>query len=227
MQIAISISNFKPRRHVQIWLAVHGQSQYEEDGRIGGDSGLSYKGQRYAVALEEQIAGSFPTDLYSNVALWTSTLRRATESARRLEPRFPNCRTRPELNEIYAGAYECMSQAMKTRPEIEAEINDKLNYHPPGNAESFKQLIARMTPLLHEIDRLEDSVIIVAHRSSLAVIYGYLHGIPPSNLDLLFPPNTLSCLDCSIKGIAEQTYEFQLQHGRFLKRTSLSEKERH
>lgn len=35
----------------KLWLTRHGQSEYNKGGRLGGDSGISDKGEKYAQLL--------------------------------------------------------------------------------------------------------------------------------------------------------------------------------
>jgi len=53
-----------------IWLTRHGESEYNEAGRIGGNSGLTERGRHYARALSAFINHRAPDDL----VVWTSTL---------------------------------------------------------------------------------------------------------------------------------------------------------
>ena len=52
---------------------------------------------------------------------------------------------------------------------------DKFNYRYP-RGESYTDLIARLEPLAHELERSREPVVIVAHQAILRVLYAYFMG---------------------------------------------------
>jgi 6-phosphofructo-2-kinase / fructose-2,6-biphosphatase 2 len=73
--------HIKPR---SIWLSRHGESEYNLDGKIGGDANLSERGERYAKLLPELVKKSgLPKD--APLTIWTSTLGRTSQTARYLQ----------------------------------------------------------------------------------------------------------------------------------------------
>lgn len=77
---------WRPAEPVTFWFARHGQSEYNVEDRIGGDSSITAKGQRFADALPAlfgrvlQAAGEDPRF----ISVWTSTLLRTIETASKL-----------------------------------------------------------------------------------------------------------------------------------------------
>ena len=73
------VMNLRAEPH-DFYLTRHGQSEYNAVGRIGGDSGLSKHGQKYAQVLgewvEEHITRTTPDGTPVPARLWTSTMRR-------------------------------------------------------------------------------------------------------------------------------------------------------
>ncbi len=62
----------------------HGESEYNLEGKIGGDAILSERGQRYAKLLPELVKRSgLPKD--APLTIWTSTLRRTSQTAQHLQ----------------------------------------------------------------------------------------------------------------------------------------------
>ena len=55
----------------------HGESVYNQLGRIGGDSDLSYRGRQYANALAKFITEQEIT----NLRVWTSCMKRTIQTA--------------------------------------------------------------------------------------------------------------------------------------------------
>ncbi|KAH8095961.1 6-phosphofructo-2-kinase [Aureococcus anophagefferens] len=84
------------------------------------------------------------------------------------------------LDEIFAGDCEGM-----TYKEIEETFNeesllrkrDKLGYRYP-RGESYLDLIARLDPLMHELESYTEPLLVVSHQATLRILYSYLVGIP-------------------------------------------------
>lgn len=114
-----------------IYLMRHGESEYNVQGRIGGDSGLTERGKGQAAALAEQFMGvNIPY-------IFTSTRRRALETAAPLLESHPESvhMTLPEFDEIGAGIFDGMTyeDIRRTAPEeYAARQRDKYGYVYPG-----------------------------------------------------------------------------------------------
>jgi len=82
------------------------------------------------------------------------------------------------LDEIFAGDCEGM-----TYEEIEKTFNhdfvlrkrDKLGYRYP-RGESYLDLIARLDPLMHELESYKEPLLVVSHQATLRILYSYLVG---------------------------------------------------
>ncbi|KAJ8603535.1 hypothetical protein CTAYLR_004868 [Chrysophaeum taylorii] len=124
--------------------------------------------------------------------LWTSTLKRTIDTARHIPHPVLELRggggvwhqmlprVYRNLDELFAGDYEGM-----TYKEIEANFGgesilrkrDKLGYRYP-RGESYLDLIARLDPLMHELESYAEPLLIVSHQATLRILYAYLVGIP-------------------------------------------------
>jgi len=164
-----------------IYCIRHGQSTYNAEGRIQGQSDvpLSPLGRRQAEAmahaLAEAMAGRRPD------AIFASPLRRALETARPLADRFElPLQTDPRLKEIHAGVFQDRIHA-----EIEREYpghlprwrSGDLDYRMPGG-ESRRELIRRGKEALLAIRRLDyREVCVVAHGGVLLAAMKAVLGI--------------------------------------------------
>ena len=114
-----------------IFFSRHGQSVYNLEDRIGGDSSLTEYGLQYARKLGQRIAEleELPA---SRLVVWTSCLKRTQETAQ-----FIRCRHRVRwqaLNEIAGGMCEDLTyKEMEERfPELaELRRRDKLGFRYP------------------------------------------------------------------------------------------------
>lgn len=129
-RIAFYLMNLhlKPR---SIFFSRHGESQFNVEGKIGGDSPLSSRGMKYARALPDLITDnignapltvSVPTTVHpfhsvltaSSLKVWTSTLQRTIQTGQLLPY---NKLTWKSLDELDAGVCDGM-----TYEEIEVSI---------------------------------------------------------------------------------------------------------
>lgn len=115
-----------------LYLVRHGQTQYNLEGRIGGDSSLTQKGLDQAEALGRHFAG------FTIPYIFTSTRQRSHQTARPIYLGQNQCTVTalPEFDEINAGVCEHMryEEIKRTWPnEYKRRQKDKYNYiYPEG-----------------------------------------------------------------------------------------------
>ncbi|EFJ46141.1 hypothetical protein VOLCADRAFT_105711 [Volvox carteri f. nagariensis] len=171
----------------KIWLSRHGESEYNQKGLIGGNSSLSERGERYSRALPGALIARLPQEQPVSVAVWTSTLKRTIETARFLP--FPKLRWKA-LDEIDAGICDGMTYeqiAERYPQEYEARKKDKLRYRYPSG-ESYMDVIQRVEPVIIELERERESVLVVAHQAVLRAVYAYFMNVPPEDIPRLSMP---------------------------------------
>ncbi|GMI02163.1 hypothetical protein TrVE_jg2066 [Triparma verrucosa] len=174
----------------------HGQSEYNTRGKIGGDSGLSPNGMEYARRLgkwaKERVCVVDGKEVPAR--LWTSTLRRTKETAQfidhpTIEAKFDDgfqhdwIQMRPmarrNLDELYAGSCDGMTykEIEDVFPEeFKARQSDKLAYRYP-RGESYMDVILRLEPLAHEMERTREPIMIIGHQGILRILYAYFMGL--------------------------------------------------
>ncbi|KAL0954593.1 hypothetical protein HGRIS_003553 [Hohenbuehelia grisea] len=101
-RIAFYLMNLhlKPR---SIFFSRHGESQFNVEGKIGGDSLLSPRGMEYARALPDLILKNIGE---ASLTVWTSTLKRTIQTAHYLP--YPKL-TWKSLDELDAGVCDGMT----------------------------------------------------------------------------------------------------------------------
>ena len=206
-------------KHQTIYLSRHGQSEYNFQGKIGGDSVLSRMGEKYATRLAEYCERTLcvepDTEEPRPCRLWTSSLQRTIMTARHIKHpkiKHPNGRDWVQmsprvlrnLDEIYAGVCDGM-----TYEEIEANYpeefalrrENKLGYRYP-RGESYLDVISRLDPLIQELESYQEPVLIVGHQGVLRLIYAYFMGMDradactasiPLNTVIKLTPLTHTC----------------------------------
>jgi broad specificity phosphatase PhoE len=189
-----------------IWLTRHGESEYNVEGRIGGDAPLSSRGLAYAQCLGEAIR---KRSKGRPLAVWTSTLRRTTETA--LPFAFkPRCWR--ALDEIDSGICDGMTYAEiaeKLPSEYAARQADKFRYRYP-RGESYQDVIARLEPVIFELERERSPVLIIGHQAVLRALYAYLMDQPAASCPRIrVPLHTLIELTPTAYGCDEERFELE------------------
>ena len=222
-RIAQFLVNLRLPGQRSFFFSRHGQSVYNRLGKIGGDSDLTEHGEEYARALADWTLKHVMHDEAGApvpARLWTSSLLRTRQTARHItHPTVPYApgdeaswvQMRPKafrnLDEIYAGVCDG-----KTYEEIEesypdeaaARKTDKFTYRYP-QGESYTDLIARLEPLAHELERLREPVLIVAHQAIHRVLYCYFMGLPRESCTRIsIPLNTVIKLTPGANGCEEE-----------------------
>ncbi|GAA6097878.1 6-phosphofructo-2-kinase/fructose-2,6-bisphosphatase 3 isoform X4 [Tachysurus ichikawai] len=156
--------------HVQprsIYLCRHGESQHNLQGRLGGDSGLSTRGRKFAGALAKFVSEQ---DL-KNLKVWTSQLRRSIQTAEALNIPYEQWKA---LNEIDAGVCEEMTyEEIRERYPDEFSLRDQDKYYyryPTG--ESYQDLVQRVEPVIMELER-QENVLVICHQAVMRCLLAY------------------------------------------------------
>jgi broad specificity phosphatase PhoE len=145
----------------------------------------------------------------ASFAVWTSTLRRTTETAERL-----GLDTRPwrALDEIDSGICDSMTYAeiAEVMPgEFASRTADKFRYRYP-RGESYQDVIQRLEPVIFELERERAPVLIIGHQAVLRALYAYLMDQPPDACPRIpLPLHTLIELTPTAYGCDELSFELE------------------
>ena len=171
-------------KYTRLYLARHGQVVGYDKIRANGhtDIDITETGEAQMNALAERLCS-----VELNAIFATGLIR--TEKGARIIGRRHNCPhvTRPELKEIYFGAFEGMSmeEINNAYPgEMDKRYGDIAGYRPPGNGESMEDVSKRVLPCLKEIIGLNTgkNILIVAHGGVNRLILCEALGMKTGNL---------------------------------------------
>jgi len=172
-------------RKVPIFLTRHGESDYNIDDRIGGDSSLSKAGKRFAKSMCDFI--TLQPEFKDNITVWCSTLKRTVETAepfRQLKNvKVPILQWRA-LCEIEAGTMDGLTYEeinAKYPQEYAARQKDKLGYRYP-QGESYRDVIQRLEPVIFELERSNKPILLISHRAVLRCLYAYFLNMPVAEI---------------------------------------------
>ncbi|XP_058873202.1 6-phosphofructo-2-kinase/fructose-2,6-bisphosphatase 1-like isoform X3 [Acipenser ruthenus] len=150
-----------------IYLCRHGESELNVVGRIGGDSGLSRHGSKFASAL----AGFIQEQSIKELKVWTSHMKRTIQTAEALGVPYEQWKA---LNEIDAGVCEEMmyEEIQQHYPEEFAlRDQDKYRYRYP-KGESYEDLVQRLEPVIMELER-QENVLVICHQAVMRCLLAY------------------------------------------------------
>lgn len=110
------------------------------------------------------------------LTVWTSTRLRTIQTAEPLKERGYKVRQRSQMSQINPGVCEKMSERMIRSlypDEVEKHELDPYHHRYP-RAESYHDLAVRLEPIILELEREQNDLLIIAHESVLRVLYAYL-----------------------------------------------------
>jgi len=171
-RIVYYLMNCKVMNNQTIYVTRHGESEHNVKGRIGGDTSLTPTGQCYAKALSEYLNAEPQSSKPAPLQVWTSLYRRTIETA--AEIRCPRQQRWKALNEIDAGVCEGMTyeEIAATYPQEFAKRDcNKYHYRYP-TGESYQDLVARLEPVIMELER-QKNVVVVCHQAVARCLLAY------------------------------------------------------
>jgi len=168
---------------IKIYIARHGETTWNVEGRIQGrsDPELSPTGYAQSLALFEQLKGRPLSTIY------TSTLKRSILTAEPIANHFGlPIQRKPELDEIAFGILEgkeFLNLEEGIKVEWEKFKGARYTYHIP-EAENYTDVTHRVRPFAERILREHEGeeILIVAHRVVNQMLIGMLLGVPPEKI---------------------------------------------
>ncbi|KAH8089052.1 6-phosphofructo-2-kinase-domain-containing protein [Filobasidium floriforme] len=177
-----------------IYFARSGQSLIEHSYKA--DSDLSPAGWEYAERLKaavmsrrkqvmEERREAGEEDLSeTKLRIWTSSRRRAHHTAWPFVQSGYKVAQKPQMGEINPGVWDGLSteEAKALYPdEWERFLSDPYAHRAP-RAESYHDLSVRLEPIIFELERCQDDLLIIGHASVIRCLLAYLVGLPPNEV---------------------------------------------
>jgi len=154
----------------KIYLSRHGQSVDNVKETIGGNSKLTSNGRQYSTKLFTHIH-----NCGDNIdIIFTSTLKRTIETSKPFLKKYKVI-SKKLLDEVDAGICDGMTykEIELIYPDItNKRKQDKLNFRYPYG-ESYRDIIDRIKHFILELERTDDTVLIITHTAVLRCILGY------------------------------------------------------
>lgn len=145
--------------------------------------------------------------------VWTSMLKRSIQTAQYFNDDDYDTKQMRMLDELNAGVmegltYSCISTQYPE--EYRSRKADKLHYRYPGpGGEGYLDIINRLRPVIVELERMTDHVLLVGHRSVARVLLAYFRGLKREEVaDLDVPIGLLYCLEPKPYGVDFKAYKW-------------------
>ncbi|KAI5367893.1 Putative histidine phosphatase superfamily, clade-1, 6-phosphofructo-2-kinase [Septoria linicola] len=145
--------------------------------------------------------------------VWTSMLKRSIQTAQYFDDEEYDTKQMRMLDELNAGVmegltYSCISTQYPD--EYRSRRADKLHYRYPGpGGEGYLDIINRLRPVIVELERMTDHVLLVGHRSVARVLLAYFRGLNREEVaDLDVPLGMLYCLEPKPYGVDFKAYKW-------------------
>lgn len=160
-----------------------------EEDSYKADAPLSEEGRNYARVMCETVLKHREQEHADQAAkegadvaplrpltVWTSTRVRAEQTAHPFQEKGFKVRQRSQMSQINPGVTEKLSQrAIRRLYPDESEKHELDPYHHRyPRAESYHDLAVRLEPIILELEREPNDLLIIAHESVLRVLYAYL-----------------------------------------------------
>ncbi|KAK8100930.1 6-phosphofructo-2-kinase [Apiospora kogelbergensis] len=177
-----------------------------EEESFKADAPLSEEGHNYARIMCETILNHREQERESlkeqggpdvplrPLSVWTSTRMRTLQTAEPFTERGYKVRQRSQMAQINPGVCEKLSERAIRRlypDEVEKHELDPYHHRWP-RAESYHDLAVRLEPIILELEREQNDLLIIAHESVLRVLYAYLMHCSTAAIPALkFPRNEI------------------------------------
>jgi broad specificity phosphatase PhoE/predicted kinase len=172
-----------------LFLLRHGETVFNVEDRIGGDSDLTEKGQAQAEAMARYFAP------WRIPAIFISNHKRTQQTARPIAEKQANCSiiALPEFNEIDAGLCDGMTyrEIREKMPLVaEARKRDKYGYvYPEGEGYcSMEKRVHRGMKKVFYLNNLDDNIMIVGHQAVNRMILSYFLSRPKEEVPFIYMP---------------------------------------
>ncbi|KAI1827927.1 bifunctional 6-phosphofructo-2-kinase/fructose-2,6-bisphosphate 2-phosphatase [Xylaria intraflava] len=158
--------------------------------RVMTETLLKHREQAHAALISQ---GGAVTPM-RQLTVWCSTRVRNLQTADAFKERGFRVRQRTQMSQLNPGVCERLGERAIRRlypEEVEKHELDPYHHRYP-RAESYHDLAVRMEPIILELEREQNDLVIIAHESVLRVLYGYLMHCSAMDIPkLTFPRNEI------------------------------------
>ncbi|CAJ0552451.1 Ff.00g064300.m01.CDS01 [Fusarium sp. VM40] len=183
------------------------QSEDDRVGRIGRDSNLSDLGKRYAEDLAQFVQNENASwqpqpagESLRKLSIWMSTMIQASQTAEAFPDHNFKKTKQKILDDINAGdmAGATFEEIRDNFPKVYgARKQHKLLYRWPGlGGEAYADVIKRLRPMIVELERSKEHLLVISHRAIIRVLLSYFLDLQREDLpEMPIPKDTVFLLE--------------------------------
>ncbi|KAI9718829.1 MAG: hypothetical protein M1828_006518 [Chrysothrix sp. TS-e1954] len=149
---------------------------------------------------------------HKSFCVWSSMLKRSVQTAEMFDEEEFDLKQMRMLDELFSGTMEGMTYAeiMDRYPEeYKRRRADKLHYRYPGGGEGYLDVLNRVRPVIVELERMTDHVLLLTHRSVARILLAYFMGLTRDKVtDLDVPLGMLYCLEPKPYGVDFKAFKY-------------------
>ncbi|GME88662.1 kinase activity protein [[Candida] boidinii] len=176
--------------------------------KFKSDPPIDDKGKNYANKLFNTVINDIKSNnneineknLKDKLIVWTSTRLRTNQLVQVFRDIDISTFPRPELTQKNPGDVEGLTEdEIKSKFQYDYERHQLDPYHHRyPRAESYHDLAVRFEPLIMEIERLDNDILIVADETVIRILYGYLMASSGTDIPYLeFPQSEIVKITCN------------------------------
>ncbi|KAK5360251.1 6-phosphofructo-2-kinase [Exophiala xenobiotica] len=206
-RFASALSSFiKEQRHV--WeVTKSGHQECHANPRIENGTAVRFH------TLNQQVARP-------GFQVWSSIMAQAIETSQFFDEDEYKVRNLRMLNDLHAGKMEGLTFADIYRlhgEEMAMRQQNEVYYRWPGSGgESYADVIHRLRPIIMELERVEDHVLLITHRAVARVLLAYFQELNWEAItEVEVPRGRVFCVEPRPYGVTVATYYYDEDTGHF------------
>lgn len=166
-----------PREPITVYLVRHGESEWNHEGRIQGqsDSLLSELGMRQAQGIRDHFAGLPLTAIYASSLQRCRTIAELLVEGRDIPLVYMH-----GLMERSQGEWEplLIEEANRRYPEARQRLREDAKAAPPGGESAIEVWDRLQVAWRRILDRSHGAVAVVSHSGIISMLLGTILGLP-------------------------------------------------
>jgi 6-phosphofructo-2-kinase / fructose-2,6-biphosphatase 4 len=159
------------------------------------DPPITESGKEYISKIYKTLAADFPDGkIPKELVVWTSTRLRTIQSSELFKHARCVVRHRPELTQLNPGAAEGLTDDELNKKYHADYLKHKADpyHHRYPRAESYHDLALKIEPLILEMEKLSEDILVIADETVIRIFYGYLMAANANDIPQIeFPQNEI------------------------------------
>ncbi|KAH6680888.1 6-phosphofructo-2-kinase [Halenospora varia] len=215
-QYALALASFIQQQRQNWEVARHVDKASEGVTSATSTNTTNVKKSDTQDSLASKAAGSPSPHFY----IWTSMMPQTIQTVTAFPEQFYAKKQMKMLDDLNAGDMAGLTFdeiAILHPGEYAARRRYKLLYRYPGlGGEGYVDLINRLRPVIVEVERMSDHLLIITHRAVVRILLAYFSGLQRDDLgELVIPKDSVFCFEMKPYGIDVRTFTYCVESSSF------------